>query len=67
VALVVSFVSLPVGAVLGVFALKQMANRQADPAIKKLALVGMIALSAFALVYAAVAVFLISTGYDLFP
>ena len=64
---IATLVSLPIGAVLWVFALKQIANRQADPSKKKLALVGMIAVAAFAVLYIAVAVFLVTTGYDLFP
>ena len=64
---IATLVSLPIGAVLWVFALKQIANRQADPSKKKLALVGIIAVAAFAVLYIAVAVFLVTTGYDLFP
>jgi hypothetical protein len=64
---IATLVSLPIGAVLWIFALKQIANRQADPSKKKLALVGMIAVAAVAVLYIAVAVFLVTTGYDLFP
>jgi uncharacterized membrane protein len=64
---IATLVSPPIGAVLWVFALKQIANRQTDPSKKKLALVGMIAVATFAVLYIAVAVFLVTTGYDLFP
>ena len=64
---IATLVSPPIGAVLWVFALKQIASRQTDPPKKKLALVGMIALAAFAVLYIAVAVFLVTTGYDLYP
>jgi uncharacterized membrane protein len=64
---IATLVSPPIGAVLWVLALKQIANRQTDPSKKKLALVGMIAVAAFAVLYIAVAVFLVTTGYDLYP
>ena len=67
IALVVSVVSPIVGAVLGAFALKQIANRQSDPSKKKLALAGMIALAVFATLYTAIAVVLVTTGYDPYP
>jgi uncharacterized membrane protein len=64
---IATLVSPPIGAVLWVFALKQIANRQTDPSKKKLALVGMIAVATVAFLYISVAVFLVATGYDLFP
>lgn len=67
IALVVSVVSPIVGAVLGAFALKQIAKRQSDPSRKKLALAGMIALAGFAILYVAIAVVLVTTGYDPYP
>lgn len=66
-ALAVSVVSPVLGSVLGAFALKQIAKRQTDPAKKKLAFGGMMALIGFAAVYTVVTVVLLSTGYDPYP
>jgi chromate transport protein ChrA len=66
-ALAASVVSPVAGAVLGAFALKQISNRQSDPAKRKLAFGGMMALIGFAAFYTAVTVVILSTGYDLYP
>lgn len=66
-AIAVAVVSPVLGSVLGAIALKQIANRQTDPAKKKLAFGGMMALIGFATFYTVVTVVLLSTGYDLYP
>lgn len=60
-------VSPVLGSVLGAIALKQIANRQTDPAKKKLAFGGMMALIGFATFYTLVTVVLLTTKYDLYP
>ena len=66
-ALLVSVISPVVAGVLGAFALKQIANRQTDPSKQKLALAGMFVLAGFAALYTAIAVAIVSTGFDLYP
>jgi uncharacterized membrane protein len=66
-AIVASVVSPLAGAVLGAFALKQIANRQTEPKKKRFALAGIVLLAGFASVYTAVSFWLLSTGYDLYP
>ena len=66
-AIAVAVVSPVLGSVLGAIALKQIANRQSDPAKKKLAFGGMMALIGFSALYTAVTVVILSTGYDLYP
>ena len=66
-AIAVAVVSPVLGSVLGAIALKQIANRQTDPAKKKLAFGGMMALIGFATFYTLVTVVLLTTKYDLYP
>ena len=66
-ALVLAIASPVVGAIIGVFALKQIADRQTKVSSKRLARASMALLAAFAAVYIGVAVILTVTGYDLFP
>lgn len=66
-AIAAAVVSPVLGSVLGAIALKQIANRQSDPARKKLAFGGMMALIGFAAFYTVVTVVLLSTGYDPYP
>lgn len=66
-AVILTIVSPPVGAILGVLALKQAADRHINSSNETLLRTGMILLAGFADVYIAVAVVLTSTGFDPYP